>query len=129
MVKRTRTSQSSQRTQRSQYKKPRRQTKRASARSKKFIKSVALSLAETKMKVIPFSNLSMTTQTFSAYDLNSMSQGDLGSSRDGNQIICRGFHLKGYLFNRSFLEPVLVRMMILKSKKIVRGSFRGRVWM
>ena len=110
--------------QRSRNKKARR-PRRSFAGRKKFIKSVALSLAETKMKVIPFSNLNLTTSTFSAFDLNSMDQGDLGSTRDGSQIICRGFHIKGYMFNRSFLEPVMVRMLIIKGKRGVETNVTG----
>jgi len=98
------------------------QTSKQQKKQRRRIKKIALDLAETKCKIIGWDESGQNTRSFQSFSLNELSQGDTQHSRDGAQIIGRGFHLKGYIFNSSHLEPVHVRVLLLKSKRGVEGN-------
>mmetsp|Transcript_42157 Transcript_42157/g.72628 ORF Transcript_42157/g.72628 Transcript_42157/m.72628 type:complete len:277 (+) Transcript_42157:158-988(+) len=104
--------------------KPRRKTGKKMKRSltqteskqvAKIAKKVTLRTSETKRHVVQF-NSNQVTEGFAAHDLTTIAQGDEIGKRDGRQIIATSLKKNFIIRNNSFLEPVIVRTLILQGK-------------
>lgn len=97
--------------------------KRARKQTRKYtrkyrnMKSIALSIAETKMAIQDFNETVVSTNVMSTFDLNVIDVGAANQRRVGTQIVARGIHLKGFMHNNSKLEPIKVRMLIVRGKR------------
>jgi len=82
----------------------------------KIAKQVVLRNSETKRNTIGF-NFNLGTNGFQAWDLSVIPQGDDINQRVGRQILTTSFRRNLFLRNNSFLEPILVRMLVLQAKE------------
>lgn len=82
----------------------------------KIAKKVMLRNSETKRNVLGF-NFNLGTNGFQAWDLSVIAQGSDINKRNGRQILTTSFRRNLFLRNNSFLEPILVRMLVLQAKE------------
>lgn len=78
-------------------------------------KRAALRASETKRNVIGI-NYNMNTNGFQSWDFSDIDQGDDIQHRNGRQILTTSFKKNLFIRNNSFLEPILVRMLVLQAK-------------
>lgn len=100
-------------------KKPRRSgtlTQTQSRQVARIAKRATLRLSETKRRVA-LMQTSLQTADFAAYNLTNLAQGDDISQRNGRQIIATSLRKQLFIRNNSFLEPVIVRTLILQGKE------------
>jgi hypothetical protein len=78
-------------------------------------KQVVLRNSETKRNVAGF-NENLNTDGFSAWDMSVIAQGDEIFERQGRQIVTTSIKKNFWYRNNSFLEPIVVRTLVLQAK-------------
>jgi hypothetical protein len=82
----------------------------------KIAKRVDLRNAETKCLTKEWSESVQNTNTMAVVELTEIKQGSENDDRTGRQIIATGLRVKGAIHNNSFLEPVVVKLLLLQAK-------------
>lgn len=90
----------------------------------RIAKNVMLRNSETKRNVVGF-NFNLGTNGFQAWDVSVIPQGDEIYQRNGRQILTTSFKRNLFLRNNSFLEPIIVRMLVLQAKEGHQDSIVG----
>lgn len=81
----------------------------------RIAKKTVLRNSETKRNVAGF-NHGINTNGFASWDLTDIPQGDDISQRNGRQILTTSLRKNLFFRNDSFLEPILVRTLVLQAK-------------
>jgi len=81
----------------------------------RIAKRTLLRNTETKRNVAGF-NEYLDTDGFSAWDMSVIAQGDEMFERQGRQIVTTSMKKNLWFRNNSFLEPIIVRTLVLQAK-------------
>jgi hypothetical protein len=87
-----------------------------SSQAANIAKKVMLRNIETKRNMRAF-NFNLGTNGFQAWNMSIIAQGDDINQRNGRQILATSLRRNFFLRNNSFLEPILVRMLVLQAKE------------